>query len=32
MCHVLIQGIRKIKTFINYKSATADKFITKKHK
>ena len=29
MCHILTQGIRTIKTFIKYKSATADKFITK---
>ena len=30
MCHALTQGIRTIKTFIKYKSATAGKFITKK--
>ena len=30
MCHALTQGIRITKTFIKYKSATADKFITKK--
>ena len=30
MCHALTQGIRTIKTFIKYKSAAADKFITKK--
>ena len=32
MCHDLTQGIRTIKTFIKYKSATADKFITKNEK
>ena len=32
LCHVLTQGIRAIKTFIKYKSATPDKFITKKYK
>ena len=32
MCHALSQRIRTIKTFIKYKSATADKFITKNHK
>ena len=32
MCHALTQGIRMIKTFITYKSATAGKFITKKKK
>ena len=30
MCHSLTQGIRTTKTFIEYKSAAADKFITKK--
>ena len=30
MCHVLIhQGIRTVKTFIKYNSATGDKYITK---
>ena len=28
MCHALTEGIRTIKTFIKYKIATADKFIT----
>ena len=32
MCHAVTKGIRTIKTFIKYKSATADKFITKKAK
>ena len=32
MCHATTQGIRIIKTFIKYKSATADKFTTKNHK
>ena len=32
MCHTVTQGIRTIKTVIKYKSATADTFITKKHK
>ena len=30
MCHALAEGIRAIKIFIKCKSATADKFITKK--
>ena len=30
MCHILTQGIRTIKTYIKYKSATANKFIIKK--
>ena len=30
MCQSLTQGIGIFKTFIKYKSATADKFITKK--
>ena len=30
MYHALTQGIRTIKTFIKYKSATSGKFITKK--
>ena len=30
MCHALTQGIRTIKTFTKYKSATADKFVTQK--
>ena len=29
MCHTVTQGIRTIKTFFKYKSATADTFITK---
>ena len=28
----ITQVIRTIKTFVKYKSATADKFVTKKHK
>ena len=28
VCHDLTQGIRTIKTFIKYKSATGDKFAT----
>ena len=32
VCHALTQGIRTIKSFVKYKSAAADKFITKKHK
>ena len=29
MCHALTQGSRTIKSFIQYKNATAEKFITK---
>ena len=32
MCHALTQEITTIKTFIKYKSTTAGKFVTKKHK